>query len=147
MQSQSNKTETVYKLHFLCREINQTQMTRHHSPRDVWLVLVIFCVFTFRGCEGDRDSKLLNVFNIVKFPNDGCSTVSGTYGVCYTASECDTLGQDNNMCHNVISLLQGGSGTGTCASGFGVCCLFSGTCGQSTGVNNTYFKVRVRVKF
>ena len=95
MQSQSNKTETVYKLHFLCREINQTQMTRHHSPRDVWLVLVIFCVFTFRGCQGDRDSKLLNVFNIVKFPNDGCSTVSGTYGVCYTASECDTLGQDN----------------------------------------------------
>ena len=64
-------------------------MTHHHS---LWLVLVIFCVITFKGCQGDRDSKLLNVFNIVKFPNDGCSTASGTYGVCYTASECDTLG-------------------------------------------------------
>ena len=39
-----------------------------------------------------RNDKLLNVFNIVKFPNDGCTTSTGTYGVCYTASECDTLG-------------------------------------------------------
>ena len=66
--------------------------------RDQWLVLAIFFVSTLLpSCDGDgesgsRDSKLLNVFNIVKFPNDGCSTVSGTYGVCYTASECDTLG-------------------------------------------------------
>lgn len=40
-----------------------------------------------------RDSRLLNVFNIIKFPNDGCTTSSGTYGVCYTASECDSLGK------------------------------------------------------
>ena len=64
---------------------------------DLRLVLAIFCVSAFLpSCDGDeagaRDSKLLNVFNIVKFPNDGCTTVSGTYGVCYTASECDTLG-------------------------------------------------------
>ena len=65
---------------------------------DLRLALLIFSVITlFPQCDGEeggsRDSKLLNVFNIVKFPNDGCSTVSGTYGVCYTASECDTLGQ------------------------------------------------------
>ena len=69
---------------------------------DVRLVLAIFFVSAFLpSCDGDgessRDSKLLNVFNIVKFPNDGCTTVSGTYGVCYTASECDTLGQGQTI--------------------------------------------------
>ena len=41
----------------------------------------------------ERDSKLLNVFNIIKFPNEGCNTTAGSYGVCYTASECDSLGK------------------------------------------------------
>ena len=41
----------------------------------------------------DRESKLLNVFNIIKFPNEGCNTTAGSYGVCYTASECDSLGE------------------------------------------------------
>jgi len=72
-----------------------------------------------------RKEKLLNVFNIVRFPNNGCNTTSDTYGVCYTATECVSLG---------------GSSAGSCASGFGVCCAFSGTCGGSTSVNNTYFK-------
>ena len=25
----------------------------------------------------DRENKLLNVFNIIKFPNDGCNTTTG----------------------------------------------------------------------
>lgn len=72
-----------------------------------------------------RDDRLLNVFNVVRFPNDGCNTTGDTYGVCYTATECISLG---------------GVSAGTCASGFGVCCAFSGTCGDTTSVNNTYFK-------
>ena len=73
-----------------------------------------------------RNDKLLNVFNIVKFPNDVCnSTTSNTYGVCYTATECASLG---------------GSSSGSCASGFGVCCTFSGGCSGTTSLNNTYFK-------
>merc|ERR1711962_688197 len=72
----------------------------------------------------DRENKLLNVFNIVTFPNDGCVS-GGVYGVCYTASECSA---------------KGGTSDGTCASGFGVCCKFSGTCGGTTSLNNTYFK-------
>jgi len=74
----------------------------------------------------DRRAKLLNVFNIVKFPNEGCnSSTSNVYGVCYTASECSTYG---------------GTSSGSCASGFGVCCTFSGGCSGSTSLNNTYFK-------
>ena len=60
---------------------------------------IIFALFLHSCCGGQddnykvmrRDEKLLNVFNIVKFPNDGCTTAAGTYGVCYTASECLSL--------------------------------------------------------
>jgi len=88
-------------------------------------LLVLICVG--KGVLQDgRKERLLNVFNIVSFPNNGCnSTTSNTYGVCYTASECASLG---------------GSSAGTCASGFGVCCTFSGGCGGTTSLNNTYFK-------
>ena len=76
------------------------------TPCDVRLVLAIFIVLSvLPSCDGDgssisRESKLLNVFNIVKFPNDGCTTASGTYGVCYTASECDSLGQRSTQKHS-----------------------------------------------
>jgi len=76
-----------------------------------------------RGGANNRKDKLLNVFNIVRFPNDGCNTTESSYGVCYTASECSSLG---------------GNSRGTCASGFGVCCSFSMTCGGTTSLNNTY---------
>ena len=41
-----------------------------------------------------RGGKLLNVFEIIRFPNSGCNstTVGNTYGVCYTATECAGLG-------------------------------------------------------
>ena len=92
----------------------------------IW-IFVVFGVFSpvVGQSVNQREGKLLNVFNIVKFPNDGCNATSGSYGVCYTSSECSSLG---------------GSSSGSCASGFGVCCLFSGGCGASTSLNNTYFK-------
>ena len=72
-----------------------------------------------------RSGRLLNVLNIVRFPNSGCNTTNlNTYGVCYAATECSVLG---------------GTSSGSCAQGFGVCCMFGGTCGGSSSVNNTYF--------
>ena len=50
--------------------------------------------------------------------------MAGSYGTCYAATECEALG---------------GSSLGQCASGFGVCCTFSGGCGGTTAINNTYF--------
>ena len=62
----------------------------------LWFVSFQFAIFLHQ-CQGQvehsRTDKLLNVFNIIKFPNDGCNSTSGSYGVCYTASECDTLGE------------------------------------------------------
>ena len=66
----------------------------------------------------------LNVFNVIKFPNDVCTGSNGLNGTCYTSEECAA---------------KGGSSSGACASGFGVCCTFSLSCGASATENNTYF--------
>jgi len=72
--------------------------------------------------ESKRDSKLLPIFQVVKFPNDVCT--GGTYnGTCYTAEECSN---------------KGGTNDGSCASGFGVCCSFSLGCGSTNSENNSY---------
>ena len=70
-------------------------------------------------------AKVLNVFNIIQFPNSGCnSTITNVYGVCYTTAECVRLS---------------GTSSGTCASGFGVCCTFANDCNTETSQNGTYF--------
>ena len=70
-----------------------------------------------------RQNKFLSVFTVVKFPNDACGSTSGLNGTCYTSSECESLG---------------GSSSGACASSFGVCCVFSLSCGGTSSQNNTY---------
>ena len=52
---------------------------------------------------------VLSLFTIVSFKNEAClSSGTGTNGTCYSSNECAKLG---------------GTSSGTCASGFGVCCL------------------------
>jgi len=74
-----------------------------------------------------RDKKLVSLFSVVQFPNSVCTTAtSGIYGTCITASECTT---------------RGGSKSGNCASGFGVCCLVAtSTCAGTITYNNTYIQ-------
>merc|ERR1711935_241475 len=69
-----------------------------------------------------REGKILPVFQVVKFPNDVCSGASRN-GTCYTSEECST---------------KGGASDGSCASGFGVCCVFALACGGSASENQTY---------
>ena len=66
-----------------------------------------------------------NVFSVVKFPNSECTGQNGYNGTCYTKDECTA---------------KGGSESGSCASGFGICCTFSMTCGSKSTENNTYFE-------
>lgn len=76
--------------------------------------------------ERSRSGKLLNPLNIIRFPNDVCtaSSATNTEGTCYSASECAS---------------RGGSSSGSCASGFGVCCLLQAGCGDNINTNNTYW--------
>ena len=41
-----------------------------------------------------RAERILNLFNIVSFPNDVCSSSDSDnkYGTCYAASECSAAG-------------------------------------------------------
>merc|ERR1711963_817913 len=72
-----------------------------------------------------RNSKVLPIFQVVRFPNDICVISGGTKnGTCYTAEECSN---------------KGGTNGGSCASGFGVCCVFSAGCGSVSSENCTYF--------
>jgi len=80
---------------------------------------------TTRGEEENRSGKALSLFTVVQFPNTVCDSSSvGRNGTCYTANECQA---------------KGGSTGGTCASGFGVCCVFERSCGAAISENNTYF--------
>merc|ERR1711862_323762 len=70
-----------------------------------------------------REYRVLSVFNVVTFPNAACGASNGYNGTCYTSSECTA---------------KGGTASGTCASSFGVCCVFSIACGDSSSANNSY---------
>jgi hypothetical protein len=57
----------------------------------------------------NRFKKLLPVFQVVRFPNEACGvTGESKNGTCYTTEECSN---------------KGGTSSGSCADGFGVCCI------------------------
>ncbi|XP_076057013.1 uncharacterized protein LOC143034597 [Oratosquilla oratoria] len=64
------------------------------------------------------------LFAFVTINNNACTAASGDNGTCYTASQCTSLG---------------GSASGNCANGYGTCCVFQKTCGESSNNNCTYF--------
>nr|CAI5828212.1 unnamed protein product [Callosobruchus analis] len=72
--------------------------------------------------------KIFSLFTIVKFNNTQCNVTYNGYsylGVCYTANECQRLG---------------GISVGSCAAGYGVCCIFRSSCGASGSQNCSYFE-------
>merc|ERR1711874_488942 len=75
--------------------------------------------------NAERNEKLISTFQIVRFPNDVCVGSNSRNGTCYTSAECSD---------------KGGTSSGSCADGFGVCCTFLlTTCGKSSSENNTYW--------
>lgn len=85
-------------------------------------LLIYFFVTVFGETSTDRNKKLISVFQVVKFKNSWC-TASNVNGTCYTANECETIG---------------GTSTGTCADGFGVCCIVKLKTSGTSSQNNTY---------
>lgn len=79
----------------------------------------------------NRNGKLFSLFSVVQFPNSQCTVSSSTstdimYGVCMTTDECTD---------------RSGTADGNCASGFGVCCMFTdSTCGSTISNNCTYIQ-------
>merc|ERR1711913_66014 len=103
-----------------------TGIVPFHPRMKQILLLISLTVVVQVVCGEDqeeRGGKVLSVFNVVTFPNSACGATNGFNGTCYTASECSSLG---------------GTASGTCASSFGVCCVFSIACGGSSSANNSY---------
>jgi len=78
---------------------------------------MVYCVENDETREGK-----FSIFQIIKFPNDPCQ--GGTRnGTCFTKQECED---------------QGGTESGSCADGFGVCCSVVLQLGGSTSLNQSY---------
>lgn len=91
--------------------------------------MIIYSVdFTHADADAvaeDRNEKLISTFQIVRFPNDVCVGTGTRNGTCYTSAECSD---------------KGGTSSGSCADGFGVCCVFLITsCASTSSENITYW--------
>lgn len=95
-------------------------MSRIKLILTVWLGVATFV--GVKATAGDREGKLLPIFQVVRFPNDVCTGTTRN-GTCFTAEECSS---------------KGGVNEGSCASGFGVCCVIKLACGGTTSNNNSY---------
>ncbi|KAM0737107.1 hypothetical protein ACS0PU_000200 [Formica fusca] len=71
-----------------------------------------------------REKRLFSLFTLVKFDNSICGGLNGENGTCVAAAEC---------------VQRGGTSSGVCANGYGVCCIVTVSCGGLTADNNTYF--------
>jgi len=87
----------------------------------VWAVALISTAYAADDAV-ERDGKVLPIFQVVRFPNDRCTGTTRN-GTCFTAEECSAIG---------------GTNEGSCASGFGVCCVATLSCGGSSSTNNSY---------
>ncbi|XP_059097863.1 uncharacterized protein LOC131892119 [Tigriopus californicus] len=100
------------------------------------ILILVLAHVTIQSTNKTRNGRLLSLFNIVQFANEGCTSnsavsggsVSGRLrdGTCFTADECAK---------------KQGQSAGTCASGFGVCCIFSSMeTGSTISQNCTYIR-------
>ena len=93
----------------------------NHTTHRMMLLIPILLVGITEGMEiikgGPQNSmpikspktpKFLNLITWVKFDNTECAATSGDNGTCFTSNECSEIG---------------GTPDGTCATGFGVCCV------------------------
>jgi len=105
------------------------------NPREAFVTfLLAHCLLGFAlGDEPSemiqdvKDGRVFSLFSVVTFKNSACTSQADSTmkGTCYTQSECTS---------------KGGTSSGNCAAGFGVCCTFTLGCGSKIAENNTYFQ-------
>merc|ERR1712117_738471 len=88
----------------------------------LWVLFILCLASSSLAEESDRQERVFSPFSVVRFQNDVCGGGSRN-GTCLTAEMCKD---------------QSGTGDGTCADGFGVCCVFELKCGEASSQNNTY---------
>ena len=125
------------------------------------ILMLLLIVFSTKGLTASEDNgKSFSLFNVVTFKNVPCRSSSTTSssgprnGTCYTLNgmffswnqfheifrEIDFT-KKNKMYFFLECSELGGSSAGSCASGFGVCCLFAtSTCGSTVSHNCSYVR-------
>jgi hypothetical protein len=94
------------------------------GPLKQLALLAIVATFATLAYAERRPGKSIGIFNIVKFDNDVCNAAAQNMnGTCYTAEECAE---------------RDGTASGSCADGYGVCCIIEVSCGGRTSENCTY---------
>lgn len=91
--------------------------------RVLYSSLVLCGLFSIAISVSDK-AKNIAIFNVVKFQNTECTGGNNNPGTCYTTEECED---------------RKGTADGTCAEGYGVCCIFEINCGGSSSENLTTF--------
>jgi len=87
------------------------------------LVAYVFLLtISYSLAERDERDPKFSIFQIIKFENAACNGTDRS-GVCFTESECDSMG---------------GTGDGSCADGFGVCCIKLIDKDGSSSMNNSH---------
>jgi len=88
----------------------------------LWVLFLLCLASSSLAEESDRQERVFSPFSVVRFQNDVCGGGSRN-GTCLTSEMCED---------------QSGTADGTCADGFGVCCVFELKCGEASSQNNTY---------
>jgi len=86
---------------------------------------IVATISLVKGFPVSKEGKILNPFTVLQFPNADCIGEDNLIGTCYTSRECSDFG---------------GKKTSGCASGFGICCIFSADCGSTISENKTHFR-------
>jgi len=87
------------------------------------IALLFLLYLSSQVSASENRKKAISIFNVVKFKNDVCAGGGNQNGTCYTAEECSAID---------------GTASGTCAEGYGVCCIVSLACGSTSKQNCTY---------
>jgi len=95
-----------------------------YKMKSTLAIALLLAACQVQADEQNSNGKVLSFFNVVKFPNALCLGSGSRNGTCYTAEECED---------------RSGTASGSCADGFGVCCVITLDCGGSSSENNTYF--------
>jgi len=90
----------------------------------LFLFSFFFILNSISAAKLHDSRQVAGIFSVVKFANEACDSSSTSYnGTCFTAAECEA---------------NGGTASGTCAEGFGVCCVITISSGGKTSANNTH---------
>merc|ERR1712211_5512 len=100
------------------------QLIRMDRIRHIFILLLLG-VLASQAEEYKKKNRMVSIFNIVKFKNDPCEADDDKSGTCYTEDECAD---------------RQGTASGSCAEGYGVCCVFSIGCNAQKNENCTYFQ-------